>query len=137
MLQSVLLFDIIISNTSVVSSIDLMVVTHFCEQRDTPTPRFTDVGLSRKRRIMNEILMYHAACKVEFQSFSESYSQQTFFQFLCKYVFLFKDVKSPIPVDAAGVDRTSFPRAMSVYHIIITRTWFVNFLSPVCGPKKI
>ena len=46
------------------------------------------VGLVHKKHVINEIynkhvqrtcLMYHAACKVEFQSFNRSYSQLTFF----------------------------------------------------------
>ena len=49
------------------------------------------VGLVHKHHIINEIsnkhvqrtcLMYHAACKVEFQPFNRSYSQLTFFNFL-------------------------------------------------------
>ena len=32
---------------------------------------------------MRTCLMYHAACKVEFQPFKRSYSQLTFFNFLC------------------------------------------------------
>ena len=49
------------------------------------------VGLVHKNHIVNEIynkhvqrtcLMYHAACKVEFQPFKRSYSQLTFFNFL-------------------------------------------------------
>ena len=33
--------------------------------------------------------MYHAACKVEFQPFTRSYSQLTFFNFYKKFFFGF------------------------------------------------
>ena len=40
------------------------------------------VGLIHQHhRIVNEIQMYHAACKVEFQPFNRSYSPLTFFIF--------------------------------------------------------
>ena len=42
------------------------------------------VGLVHKNRIIRTCLMYHAACKVEFQPFARSYSQLTFFNFLIK-----------------------------------------------------
>ena len=37
------------------------------------------VGLVRENHIIRTCLMYHAACKVEFQPFKRSYSQLTFF----------------------------------------------------------
>ena len=37
------------------------------------------VGLVHKNRIIRTCLMYHAACKVEFQPFTRSYSQLMFF----------------------------------------------------------
>ena len=40
------------------------------------------VGLVHENHIIRTCLMYHAACKVEFQSFKRSYSQLTFFNFL-------------------------------------------------------
>ena len=40
------------------------------------------VGLVRKKHIIRTRLMYHAACKVEFQPFKRLYSQLTFFNFL-------------------------------------------------------
>ena len=40
------------------------------------------VGLVHKNHIIRTCLMYHAACKVEFQPFTKSYSQLTFFNFL-------------------------------------------------------
>ena len=33
-------------------------------------------------------MMYHAACKVEFQPFKRLYSQLTFFNFLLKYIYM-------------------------------------------------
>ena len=39
-----------------------------------------------KKHLMRTCLMYHAACKVEFQPFKRSYSQLTFFN-LKKYIF--------------------------------------------------
>ena len=42
------------------------------------------VGLVHKNHILRTRLMYHAACKVEFQPFKRLYSQLTFFNFLCK-----------------------------------------------------
>ena len=39
------------------------------------------VGLVHKNHIIRTCLMYHAACKVEFQPFKRSYSQLTFFNF--------------------------------------------------------
>ena len=36
----------------------------------------------KHRTRANDNLMYHAACKVEFQPFTRSYSQLTFFNFL-------------------------------------------------------
>ena len=40
------------------------------------------VGLIHKKHIIRTCLMYHAACKVEFQPFKRLYSQLTFFNFL-------------------------------------------------------
>ena len=40
------------------------------------------VGLVHKNHVIRTCLMYHAACKVEFQPFKRSYSQLTFFNFL-------------------------------------------------------
>ena len=40
------------------------------------------VRLVHKNHIIRTCLMYHAACKVEFQPFTRSYSQLTFFNFL-------------------------------------------------------
>ena len=40
------------------------------------------VGLVHKKHTIRTCLMYHAACKVEFQPFKRSYSQLTFFDFL-------------------------------------------------------
>ena len=40
------------------------------------------VRLVHKKHIIRTCLMYHAACKVEFQPFKRSYSQLTFFNFL-------------------------------------------------------
>ena len=40
------------------------------------------VGLVHKNHIIRTCLMYHAACKVEFQPFTRWYSQLTFFNFL-------------------------------------------------------
>ena len=39
------------------------------------------VGLVHKNHIIRTRLMYHAACKVEFQPFQRLYSQPTFFDF--------------------------------------------------------
>ena len=39
------------------------------------------VRLVHKNHIIRTYLMYHAACKVEFQPFTRSYSQLTFFNF--------------------------------------------------------
>ena len=39
------------------------------------------VRLVHKNHIIRRCLMYHAACKVEFQPFTRSYSQLTFFNF--------------------------------------------------------
>ena len=44
----------------------------------------TILGLVHKKRIIRTRLMYHAACKVEFQPFKRLYSQLTFFNFLSK-----------------------------------------------------
>ena len=40
------------------------------------------VGLVHKNHIVRTRLMYHAACKVEFQPFKQLYSQLTFFNFI-------------------------------------------------------
>ena len=53
-------------------------------------------------------LMYHAACKVEFQPFTRSYSQLTFFNFLFK-----KIIKDDVRLLAQGVST------------IFWNTWFV------------
>ena len=42
------------------------------------------VGLVHKNHIIRTRLMYHAACKVEFQPFKRLYSQLTFFNFSSK-----------------------------------------------------
>ena len=43
------------------------------------------VGLVHKNQNTRTCLMYHAACKVEFNHSNRSYSQLTFFNFLRKY----------------------------------------------------
>ena len=45
------------------------------------------VGLVRKKHIIQTCLMYHAACKVEFQPCKRSYAQLTFFNFYKKNNF--------------------------------------------------
>ena len=45
-------------------------------------PLYIYVGLVHKKHIIRTRLMYHAACKVEFQPFKRWYSQLTFFNFL-------------------------------------------------------
>ena len=40
------------------------------------------VGLVHKNHIIRTCLMYHAACKVDFQPFTRLYSQLTLFNFL-------------------------------------------------------
>ena len=47
------------------------------------------VGLVHKNHIIRTCLMYHAACKVEFQPFQRSYSQLTFFNFLQNIILRF------------------------------------------------
>ena len=42
---------------------------------------FFNVRLVHKKHIIRPCLMYHAACKVEFQPFKRPYSQLTFFNF--------------------------------------------------------
>ena len=42
------------------------------------------VGVVHKKHIIRTCLMYHAACKVEFQPFKRSYSQLTFFNLFQK-----------------------------------------------------
>ena len=44
-------------------------------------PNVHIVRLVHKNHIIRTWLMYHAACKVEFQPFKRSYSQLTFFNF--------------------------------------------------------
>ena len=58
------------------SSMDLLFV------RFTIFPSWANVGLVHKNHIVRTCLMYHAACKVEFQPFKRLYSQLTFFNFL-------------------------------------------------------
>ena len=47
------------------------------------------VGLVNKNHVIRTRVMYHAACKVEFQPFKRLYSQLTFFNFLYSGVQLF------------------------------------------------
>ena len=53
------------------------------------------VGLLNKKHIMRTRLMYHAACKVEFQPFKRLYSQLTFFNFLEKFMYFERDEMIP------------------------------------------
>ena len=47
-------------------------------------------------------LMYHAACKVEFQPFTRSYSQLTFFNFLLEKITAKQQGKPQAKTTAAG-----------------------------------
>ena len=51
-------------------------------------------------------LLYHAACKVEFQPFTRSYSQLTFFVRACSMFYPYEGYRSVTPLDAARVNRT-------------------------------
>ena len=64
------------------------------------------VGLVHKHHIRNEIpgieaqrtcLMYHAACKVEFQPCNRSYSQLTFLNFVLKYLTKHANTSKCVP----------------------------------------
>ena len=56
--------------------------------RDRHIDTFTNSKLVEKRRnhSLQTTMMYHAACKVEFQPFKRSYSQLTFFNFLWNHL---------------------------------------------------
>ena len=48
------------------------------------------VRFVHKNHIIRTCLMYHAACKVEFQPFTRSYSQLAFFNFLYKNAIMWQ-----------------------------------------------
>ena len=56
-------------------------------RRSLPCAVYILQGLVHKNHIVRTRLMYHAACKVEFQPFKRSYSQLTFFDFFIKFSF--------------------------------------------------
>ena len=70
----------------------------------TPYYQYT-INEIQNKHVQRTCLMYHAACKVEFQPFNRSYSQLTFFIFLCKKKTLSQVAGKP-PSHNVGVKKS-------------------------------
>ena len=101
------------------------------------------VRLVHKNHIIRTCLMYHAACKVEFQPFTRSYSQLTFFNFFIKssmdllfvrftIFFLPQGKRSGRRIQVPPAERSALYRVYVLLHRASTYSYSVSLL--LCRP---